>query len=322
MRYAKFLLSIVLILFCFFTNSQCLAVTIIPDLSELGIVAEVYGGINILGNAPDYEWWYGCSPTAAGMMMGYYDLNGYQGLSYDNLIPGGQAELSSFGHPGALANQAIASPEHIADFWKGYGQSGDPLASGRTRPDDFNCLADFMGTSQDDVGNTDGSTIFFLYNDGRKLTAEKEFDLGIAQFSGLYGIGEYLQYCGYNYVPGSLYIQYTDNLGLPYGFSFQDYKNEIDSGRVVMINVEGHSMFGYGYDDATQTVYLHDTWWEGQDSMIWGGSYYGLPMIGVVCFTPTGGSPQNSPVPLPPAIFLFASGLLGLVGLGRKGLKS
>ena len=33
----------------------------------------------IPGGAPDYEWWYGCSPTAAGMLMGHYDINGYGG---------------------------------------------------------------------------------------------------------------------------------------------------------------------------------------------------------------------------------------------------
>ena len=44
-----------------------------------------------LANMPNYEWWYGCSPTSTGMMMGYYDRNGYRGVSYANLVPGAVA---------------------------------------------------------------------------------------------------------------------------------------------------------------------------------------------------------------------------------------
>ncbi len=70
-----------------------------------------------LPGAPDYDWWDGCSPTSAGMMMGYYDIHGYDGLSYNNLVQGGTAELSTFGNSGALANSAIASQGHVNQFW-------------------------------------------------------------------------------------------------------------------------------------------------------------------------------------------------------------
>ena len=53
---------------------------------ELGFYQQ--GGIAKL-EGPAYDWWYGCSPTSAGMMMGYYDRNGYGGLSYANLVRGG-----------------------------------------------------------------------------------------------------------------------------------------------------------------------------------------------------------------------------------------
>ena len=51
------------------------------------------------------------------MMMGYYDRNGYDGLYYTNLVPGGVAETSTFGSPGALANKIIASHGHQYDFY-------------------------------------------------------------------------------------------------------------------------------------------------------------------------------------------------------------
>lgn len=53
-------------------------------------------GEPVAAAVPDYQWWYGCSPTAAGMLMGYYDINGYAGETYDNLIPGAVAERSTF----------------------------------------------------------------------------------------------------------------------------------------------------------------------------------------------------------------------------------
>jgi hypothetical protein len=280
-----------------------------------GLVA-YQAGITTLSNAPDYEWWYGCSPTSAGMMMGYYDRNGF-----DNLVPGGTAELSNYGSPGALANQIIASSGHIADFWKGYGQSGnDPLGSGRTIPDDFDCLADFMGTSQDGMSvtgigswdNSDGSTTFWYFNDGSPMHAsdieyyETHGYAGMIESSGMYGIGEYVSYAGYDTT--TLYNQYIDTLGLSDGFSFADYKAEIDAGRTVMIHTENHTMFGYGYDDsgASDLIYINDTWTAAEHTMIWGGEYGGVDHIGVTVMTI---------VPVPAAV------LLGILGLGVVGIK-
>ncbi len=45
---------------------------------------------------PDYHWWYGCTPTSVGMIMGWYDRVGsggidYRRLDYSSLIPGGVA---------------------------------------------------------------------------------------------------------------------------------------------------------------------------------------------------------------------------------------
>jgi hypothetical protein len=266
--------------------------------------------------APDYDWWYGCSPTSAGMMLGYYDRNGYNGLRYDNLVPGGTAEESTFSNPGALVNNTIASTGHIDDFYSSdygggytaYNGSGDDVASNRS----FDSLADFMGTSQDAHGNSNGATTFYSYTNGSRFYDSDALSLGVWNSDGMYGIGEYIGYAGYG--TNNLYTQYTDNQGLTYGFSFVDFMMEIDAGRVVMIHVEGHSMFGYGYDEATGEIYLHDTWSEGEKSMLWGGSYQGLSMWGVTAFELTGGSP----VPLPPAVLLFGSGLLGFIGWSKR----
>jgi len=280
------------------------------------LVAHVDGGV--LSGAPDYDWWYGCSPTSAGMMMGYYDINGYNGLCYDNLVPGGVAELSNYGNPSAIANSAIASNGHIADFWVGYGQSGNDPNPTTTRA--FDCLADFMGTSQDSAGNSDGGTTFWFINDGSRTDAAAILGAGYGDRSGSVGLWEYLTYSGYGdgaLADQMIYNQYIDTLGLTYGFSWEDYMAEIDAGRGVMIHVDGHSMFGYGYDETTaQQIILHDTWDEGEHRMTWGGSYAGLAQYGVTVFEPTGGT-QCNVIPVPGA-FVLASIGVALVTRRRK----
>ena len=43
-------------------------------------------GINVLANVPAFDWSYGCAPTAAAMMMGYYDNGAYSDtVSYTHL---------------------------------------------------------------------------------------------------------------------------------------------------------------------------------------------------------------------------------------------
>ena len=251
------------------------------------LVAEQYGGI--LSSAPDYNWWYGCSATSAGMMMGYYDINGYDGLGYPNLVPGGIAELDTY-PPGApsgtyIAQAAIASDDHIADFWG----DPDPLGSGRTRPDDYDCCADFMCTSsnQSPCTNSDGGTTFFYWVNGSPFTAADAVSNGVQERSGMYGIGEYMQYAGYDYVSGTLFNQYGDFMGETYGYTLAQFQNEIDSGRPLLVHVVNHTMFGYGY--AGNEIYVYDTWDLGGGTMTWGSSYSGLGHIGITQMTPSGG---------------------------------
>ena len=206
-------------------------------------------GQTLLSNAPDYDWWYGCTPTSAGMMMGYYDRNGYGGLVYPNLVPGGRAEMNTFPAGTYIANDTIASSQHIADYWTGSGNSGDDPCNGNltTCHGGGNCLADFMGTSQDmawlspgcdgTIGappqNTDGGTLIWNYTNGNILTAETigGWTNCYWETSGMYGIGEYVQYAGYNYSTNSLYNRYIHpnplEPGNSTGFTYANFKTEI-----------------------------------------------------------------------------------------------
>jgi hypothetical protein len=221
-----------------------------------------------LSNPGDYDWWYGCSPTSAGMIMGHYDVSGYNGHSYANLVPGGQAEDDTYGSGPYLANNAIASSGHINDFYGGgYGASSDDVAPPWHS---FDCLADFMGTSQDNCENSNGSTTFYCFKNGAPFYESDALNYGLSDLDGMYGIGEYLAYAGYD--ADTLYTQHIYTPSTPLGFTFAQYIAEIDAGRPVIIQVKGHSMYGYGYEAANNTVLLHDTWTLGQHSMTWGGS--------------------------------------------------
>ena len=269
-----------------------------------------------LSNTPDYDWWYGCSPTSAGMMMGYYDINGYGGLVYPNLVPGSTAELNTYPAGTYIANDTIASSQHIADYWVAYTNIGDDPCNGNltTCHGGGNCLADFMGTSQDmtwlfpacdgvttNPVNSDGSSLVWTYTDGTTMTWEAMGGLTNCYWETclMYGIGEYVQYAGYNHVTGSLYNRRIDEQATGTGFTYNDFKAEIDAGRPVMIQLEGHSMFGYGYL-STNTVYVYDTWSSGGGTMTWNGTYGAMQHFAVTCFTPTSGTTptQVSIVPM------------------------
>jgi hypothetical protein len=250
-----------------------------------GRIAAQHFAHGVLPNAPDYNWWYGCSPTSAGMMMGYYDINGYNGLCYDNLVPGGTAELSNYGNPSAIANDAIASPNHIADYW-GYP---DPCAATGCDQAQDDCLASFMETSKGAMG--DGWSSFWYWNDGSPMTPSDIEANGWQNTSGMYGVKEYVEYREYEY--STLYNQYIDDMGLTYGFTAAQYRAEIDAGRPVMIHVIDHTMFGYGYDydpiEQMTTVYVRDTWTEGEHTFTWGHYYSGLEHYGVTVLTVSDG---------------------------------
>lgn len=285
------------------------------DLVNSVIQAPTVGTViqgGLLSNTTDYAWWYGCSPTSAGMMMGHYDRNGYATLYYPDLVPGGVAEENTFGSPGPLVNSIIASTGHVADFWG----IPDPYGSGRTLPDDFDCLADFMYTSRTTTTPPmpNGGTSFMYYVNGNPY-----YEANSALGEGMFGVGQYLEYAGYD--AGTLYNQLipgvADDLwGAGYnndgvGFTFAQYTAEIDAGRPVMIQVAGHSMFGYGYDNSvSDLVYVHDTWSTGGGTMTWGGSYDGRFHYGVMVMEITGGV-----VPVPGAV------LLGILGMGVVGIK-
>lgn len=97
----------------------------------LASLASASAGPVVVSGVPDYLWYHGCGPTSLGMILGYWDANGYE-----YLIPGNSnwsVNLSS-------VQNVIASSGHVNDYVP------MPDVFPPTHTDD--CLADFTNTSR------------------------------------------------------------------------------------------------------------------------------------------------------------------------------
>ncbi|MCL4562365.1 MAG: IPT/TIG domain-containing protein [Chloroflexi bacterium] len=239
---------------------------------------------------PAYDWVFGCSAVSSAMIAGYYDNNGYPNM-YAGPTNGGVAPYDSSpwstwtdgyktypNNPLVASHQGIdgrANRGSIDDYWVMYlGGVEDPyLTNGWTPHSWGDAVGDFMKTSQSAYGNDDGSTSFYNWiSSSSPLTCSDMVSGGVSTRDGTYGRKLFYEARGYTVT--DCYNQKTDNNGG--GFTFAMYKAEIDSGNPVLLNLKGHSIIGLGYDSATNTVYIHDTWDYLTHSLTWGGSYSGM----------------------------------------------
>jgi hypothetical protein len=259
----------------------------------------------ILNDVPTSEWTYGCTATSAGMLFGYYDRTGYPNM-YTGPTNGGVCPLTDLGQgiptnprypiPGSCyiistenGLDGISSNAHVDDYWISYGSAGpDPWEGNWPEHTWELCTADFLGTNQwkwdyssypatdgtIDV-NKDGSTNYWYMGDGSKLHDWCPGPAyGIPTTSCCHGMRLFAESRGYSVEAN--YNQITDNQH-PNGFTFPEFQAEIDAERPVLIHVRGvttgHTMVGIGYDTATDSIYIHDTWDNDVHNMTWGGSY-------------------------------------------------
>jgi len=248
-----------------------------------------------LPNVPAYDWCYGCSATSAAMAAGYYDRTGYSNM-YSGPTNGGVAPMNNsvWGSgecPYSATHQGIdgrSTLGHVDDYWIAYGSSQpDPyITGGWTQHTYGDCTGDYMKTNQSAFGNTDGSTTFYYYLDGSPYSGNFNGN------DGTYGVKLFFESRGYtvnNYFCQLIYGFGGNTLG----FTYNQFKAEIDAGRPVLIHVEGHTMLGMGYDDASNLIYIHDTWDYLTHSMTWGGSYAGMNQWGVSIVTMAASVPAN-----------------------------
>jgi hypothetical protein len=254
-------------------------------------------GINILPDVPAFDWSFGCSATSAAMISGYYDRTGYPNM-YSGPTNGGVMPMDNSDWPdwfdgSAWRHQCPLSathngldgrtiPGHVDDYWIAYGDPGpDPFIKfGWIEHDYGDCTGDYMKTNQSNYGNSDGSTTFYYYTDGSPTHC---YDLpsNYAVRDGGCGLKSFYESRGYTVIEE--YTQYIDALDLTYGFTYDQYKAEIDAGRPILIHLytypNGHTMVGLGYDDSdpdNPLMYIHNTWDYNTYTMIWGSSYSGM----------------------------------------------
>jgi len=250
-----------------------------------------------LSGVPAFEWSFGCSATSAAMIAGYYDRHGFSTM-YSGPTNGGIMPLDNSVWPTwvdsshATRSQCPLSATHngldgrltnghVDDYWVSYlSGAPDPFISNWTEHTYGECTGDYMKTNQYNYDNVDGSTTFYNFTNGSPLSWEDMEYYNIHEIDGGYGLKLFYQSRGYTV--SDMYNQYIYGWeGNTLGFTFDQYMNEIDAGRPVMIHVVGHTMVGIGYNDITGEIYLHDTWDYSVHSMDWGGSYAGMQQNGV-----------------------------------------
>jgi len=217
-----------------------------------------------LSGVPEYIWWHGCSPTAGGMMVGFWDGKPGFGSLYDG-------DAAVWGGSGASGTKSmVAGTAHItAGSENGYTY-GDwhNSASYPNHQANPNCLADFMKT-------VDGGS--YTSNIVSGLEAYVEWDNPATAVNESY--------------PATTTLDEVPYYGGSYDFN--DLKAEIDAGRPVLLDIvtipvkdgslAGHSVVAYGYQDnmftlqepgsgATVTVggfAVMDTWSNGTAQSEW-----------------------------------------------------
>ena len=252
------------------------------------------GAIGTLTSVPAFTWVYGCSATSAGMMAGYYDqpARGYTNM-YAGPTNGGVCPLNNeiyWGHthyPGATCGECplvathqgydgLAVKGHVDDFWYDYLSTTDPYWGVWTQHVYADCTADYMGTNQfHNWNSSDGSTTFFYAGGNARLYDYTGGESGSPPLrDGCHGLKLFFQSRGYTVT--SNYNQPIYGYGgKAAGFTYDNFKAQIDAGRPVLIHLDGHTMLGYGYSDPNQ-IAIHDTWDNADHTMTWGETYGGM----------------------------------------------
>jgi hypothetical protein len=201
-----------------------------PENVDKGIIVNSKASV-IISGVPSYLWRRGCGPTAVGMVVGYYDENGYS-----DLIQGSSASQTSF------VNDAIANEEHYndyslpLDYYSTLLQDNSQLGGAHSS----NCIADFMNTSWSSRGNYWG------------WSWSSDIDNSFINYVALMNSA---------YSTSCAAVGYSDVT------AWDSYKVEIDSNRPVVFLVDSdgdgstdHFVTGIGYDNDTKTYGIYDTW--------------------------------------------------------------
>jgi hypothetical protein len=251
---------------------------------------------NIL-TVPAFNWVFGSAAVSGAMIAAYYDRNGYPdiytGPTNGGVMPLDNSSWSTWSDgdktypnlPLAASKNGVdgrTTPGSINDYWvKDLSGDDDPYITNSWPQHSFgDAIGDYMKTSQSAFDNNDGSTTFYENQISQRtpLTCDSMASDPLTQTDGT--LGRKLFYEAKGYTVTDCYNQFTEN-HFTGGFSFAQFKAEIDAGRPVMINLSGDTIVGVGYNDSSNSIYIHDTRDYDLHQMDWGGSYSGMVMVSV-----------------------------------------
>ncbi|MHC4945307.1 MAG: hypothetical protein ACYTG7_20005, partial [Planctomycetota bacterium] len=204
-----------------------------PEGNFSGYSMSGHDAQKVIADFPSYLWYNGCGPTSAGMVLGYYD-----GQGYDDLVPGSAATQT------AEVDAMISSDGNWNDYCLPIDTWPDILPDlseppfGDEHPDD--CVADFMLCSQ--------SFNSMVYGWARYIHVPVAMD------------GYVHNMTSYNYLSENLV--WGD-------FTWEVFCAEIDANRPVVLLVDtngngstNHFVPAIGYDDEGDMLLYacYDTW--------------------------------------------------------------
>jgi hypothetical protein len=240
-----------------------------PPGTDMGLLPPSRAQV-VLTDVPAYIWHHGCGPTATGMIIGYYD-----GEGYPDLVPGSAAAQTAAvnamiaddsGHPDC----SYPDGDHYQDYACPRDDSG-PLLPDRSQTGGAhgnNCVADFMRTSWSSVGNHYGWS----------------WGSDVADAFNLY-VQLRTQYPAW--AESKLISQ----------FSWAAFKAEIDAGRPVglLVDTDGdgqtdHFVPAIGYDSSNNYYACRNTWDTGVHWYDWSsiaaGNPWGIYLVTTYYFWP------------------------------------
>jgi hypothetical protein len=190
---------------------------------------------------PTYIWHHGCGPTAAGMVIGYWDNHGFDGLVAGKTVTQTAAVNEMIASEGPASNYSDYC-EPIDSYPDLFPDKSEP-PPGDEHPDD--CLADFTKTSQSAYSNRYGWSWF------------SDMDQGLEDY-----VHHVLGPLGASSSAERLFVS-TGTL------SWEVFQAEIDAGRPMVLLVDSDSdggtdhfvtAVGYGLIGDVPHYACHNTW--------------------------------------------------------------
>ena len=195
----------------------------------------------VVGGVPGYQWRHGCGPTAAGMVLGYWDGNGFSAL-----VAGSASDQS------ADVNQMIASGNGDNTHYSDYSLPIDDEGTGRLPDESYyggahasHCVADYMRTSWYTEWCLYGWSYMSFVDDALR---------------------DYVAWVNAEYATSYTCDSWNEYFGT---FGWNDFVAEIDAGRpmVFLVDTDGddstdHFVTAIGYRDTQgyQEYACLDTW--------------------------------------------------------------